>query len=113
MPPSVLICLADGCEETETVTTADLLVRAGVTVTLASANDDGSCLITGSRGIRIMADVPLVRVADTPFDAIVLPGGLKGAENLRDSPLVIEKSAVCIVTGTLLPLSAQRRLSFW
>ena len=38
---------------------ADLLVRAGVTVTLASANDDGSCLVTGSRGIRIMADVPL------------------------------------------------------
>lgn len=92
MPPSVLICLADGCEEIETVTTADLLVRAGIQVTLASANNDGGCLITGSRGIRLQADLPLVRVADEPFDAIVLPGGLKGAENLRDSPLVIEKT---------------------
>lgn len=91
MNTSVLICLAEGSEEIEVVTTADLLVRAGINVTLASAQSNGSLLITCSRGLKIQADIALVRVADEPFDAIVLPGGLQGAEGLRDSPLVIEK----------------------
>ncbi|MEQ4625609.1 protein deglycase YajL [Providencia manganoxydans] len=91
MTASVLICIANGSEEIETVTTADLLVRAGVTVTLASVTDDGSVTITASRGIKLIADTPLIKVADDPFDAIVLPGGMGGAETFRDSPLVVEK----------------------
>ncbi len=91
MTASVLICIANGSEEIETVTTADLLVRAGIQVTLASVNEDGSLQITASRGIKIIADTPLIKVADEPFDAIVLPGGIEGAETFRDSPLVVEK----------------------
>lgn len=91
MTASVLICIANGSEEIETVTTADLLVRAGVAVTLASVTDDGSVAITASRGIKLIADTPLIKVADEPFDAIVLPGGMGGAETFRDSPLVVEK----------------------
>ncbi|MDV5227624.1 protein deglycase YajL [Providencia rettgeri] len=91
MTASVLICIANGSEEIETVTTADLLVRAGVAVTLASVTDDGSVTITASRGIKLIADTPLIKVADDPFDAIVLPGGMGGAETFRDSPLVVEK----------------------
>lgn len=30
-------------------------------------------------------------VDDNPFDGIVLPGGIKGAEYFRDSPLLVEK----------------------
>lgn len=89
MTISALICLANGSEETEVVTTADLLVRAGIKVILASAEDDvDDLVITCSRGIKLIADVPLVRVVDHP---IILPGGLIGAETLRDSPLVVEK----------------------
>lgn len=91
MTASVLICIANGSEEIETVTTADLLVRAGIAVTLASVTDDGSVAITASRGIKLIADTPLIKVADDPFDAIVLPGGMGGAETFRDSPLVVEK----------------------
>ncbi|HEF8774192.1 protein deglycase YajL [Providencia manganoxydans] len=91
MTASVLICIANGSEEIETVTTADLLVRAGIAVTLASVTDDGSVAITASRGIKLIADTPLIKVADEPFDAIVLPGGMGGAETFRDSPLVVEK----------------------
>lgn len=91
MTASVLICIANGSEEIETVTTADLLVRAGITVTLASVTDDGSLAIIASRGIKLVADTPLIKVADEPFDAIVLPGGIGGAETFRDSPLVVEK----------------------
>lgn len=91
MMASVLICIANGSEEIETVTTADLLVRAGISVTLASVTEDGSVEITASRGLKMIADTPLIKVADEPFDAIVLPGGLGGAETFRDSPLVVEK----------------------
>lgn len=91
MTTSVLICIAHGSEEIETVTTADLLVRAGIQVTLASVTEDSSLQITASRGMKLIADTPLIKVADEPFDAIVLPGGIKGAETFRDSPLVVEK----------------------
>lgn len=91
MTTSVLICITHGSEEIETVTTADLLVRAGIQVTIASANEDGSLQITASRGMKLIADTPLIKVADEPFDAIVLPGGIQGAETFRDSPLVVEK----------------------
>ncbi|OAT25729.1 protein deglycase YajL [Proteus myxofaciens] len=92
MTISALICLANGSEEIEVVTTADLLVRAGINVIFASAEDDVDDLtITCSRGIKLIANAPLVRVVDHHYDVIILPGGLQGAETLRNSPLVVEK----------------------
>ncbi len=110
---SVLVCLAPGSEETEAVTTIDLLVRGGLNVTTASVTDDGSTEIRCSRGVRLLADAPLVEVADNEFAAIVLPGGLKGAEAFRDSPLLVETvrqfhlsgrivAAICAAAGTVL-----------
>lgn len=110
---SVLVCLAPGSEETEAVTTIDLLVRGGLNVTTASVTDDGSREILCSRGVRLLADAPLVEVADNEFAAIVLPGGLKGAEAFRDSPLLVETvrqfhlsgrivAAICAAAGTVL-----------
>lgn len=43
-----------------------------------------------SRGVKLLADVPLVGVADGDLNIIVLSGGIKSAECLRDSPLLIE-----------------------
>ena len=40
--PSVLVCLAPGSEETEAVSTIDLLVRAGLKEVTASVADDGN-----------------------------------------------------------------------
>jgi 4-methyl-5(b-hydroxyethyl)-thiazole monophosphate biosynthesis len=40
--------------------------------------------------VKLLADAPLVEVADGDFDIIVLPGGIKGAECFRDSPLLVE-----------------------
>jgi len=113
MSASVLVCLAAGSEETEAVTTIDLLVRAGISVTTASVADDGGREIVCSRGVRLLADAALVEVADNDFDAIVLPGGLKGAEVFRDSPLLVETvrqfhqsgrivAAICAAAGTVL-----------
>jgi len=110
---SVLVCLAHGSEETEAVTTIDLLVRAGLNVVTASVESDGSREIVCSRGVHLLADVTLVEVADNDFAAIVLPGGLKGAETFRDSPLLVETvrqfhlsekivAAICAAAGTVL-----------
>lgn len=89
MSVSALVCLAPGSEETEAVTTIDVLVRAGIKVTTASVASDGALEIVCSRGVRLLADTRLVDVADQKFDVVVLPGGIKGAECFRDSPLLV------------------------
>ncbi|MEG2829788.1 MAG: DJ-1/PfpI family protein, partial [Edwardsiella sp. (in: enterobacteria)] len=49
-----------------------------------------------------LADTTLVQVADEPFDALILPGGVAGAECLRDSDLVIEKIRQMHLEGRLI-----------
>ena len=102
MSASVLVCLAPGSEEIEAVTTIDLLVRAGINVTTASVAGDGNLEIRCSRGVRILADVALVDVADDDFDAIVLPGGLGGATCFSESPLLVEKVRQMHISGNIV-----------
>lgn len=102
MSASALICLADGSEETEAVTTIDLLVRGGIQVTIASVQDKGDLTITCSRGLRLLADAPLVTLADGDYDALVLPGGLAGAEYFASSPLLVECIHQFQVSGRLV-----------
>lgn len=101
-PKSVLVCLAHGSEETEAVTVIDLLVRAGIQVTTASVESDGETLMICSRGVRLQCDTTLVSVADQPFDALVLPGGDRGAETFSDSLLLIETVRQFHVTGRIV-----------
>ncbi|CUX96430.1 protein deglycase YajL [Candidatus Doolittlea endobia] len=90
MNKSILICLADGSEETEVVTTFDLLVRAENQVRMAKVNSDNGLTVISSRGVRLLADAPLSTLSEQPFDAIVLPGGMQGAECFQHSPLLLE-----------------------
>ncbi len=80
--PTVLIPLAEGCEELEAVTLIDLLRRAEITVITASLTD--ITLITASRGVRLMADTTLENVIYDDFDMIILPGGMPGTTNLDE-----------------------------
>ena len=79
----VLVPLAQGCEELEAITITDLLVRAGITVTTCGLDETP---VTASRGTTIIPDTSIDKVLEQDFDLIVLPGGLPGAEHLRDSP---------------------------
>lgn len=81
----VLVPLAPGAEELEAVTVIDLLRRAGFTVVVAGL-DDGP--VQCSRGVVILPDQPLAQVMNEDFDLIVLPGGLPGADHLRDDARV-------------------------
>ncbi|CAF0934723.1 unnamed protein product [Brachionus calyciflorus] len=88
MSKRALVFLAEGAEEMETVITVDTLRRANIDVTLAGLADDEQVLC--SRNVKIVPDVPLETVKSENFDAVIVPGGLKGAEACATSSLVGE-----------------------
>jgi protein deglycase len=82
---SVLIPLAPGFEDLEAVTLVDLLRRAGIEVVTAGLH---AGLIEGSRGVRVQPDATLDAVMARDFDMIALPGGMPGAEHLKNDARV-------------------------
>ena len=84
---SVLVPLAQGCEELEAVTVVDLLRRGGIEVITAGLDAQP---VRASRGMLLVADTTLDTALQQEFDMVVLPGGLPGADHLRDDPRVIE-----------------------
>lgn len=82
---SVLVPLAQGCEEIEAVTIVDLLRRAGIEVTTASLDGE---TVQASRGVRLIPDTSLELALKNEFDMVVLPGGLRGADNLNKDPRI-------------------------
>lgn len=87
MTKQVLIPLAPGFEEIETMTVVDILRRAGARVTLGGTQTGP---IEGSRGVQVLADEVLENLSADEFDLIVLPGGQPGTTNLQNSPKVLD-----------------------
>ena len=87
---SVLVLVAPGSEEIETVAIVDTLVRGGIDVVLASCCPTGARQILASRGVQLVADCHLDELTTRDFDAMVVPGGLPGSEVIRDTPLAID-----------------------
>jgi 4-methyl-5(b-hydroxyethyl)-thiazole monophosphate biosynthesis len=87
MSKKVLVAIADGTEELEAVTIIDVLRRAEADVTVASV---GNKQITASRGVKLVADTVISDCVDSVYDLIILPGGMPGAEHLRDSKELTE-----------------------
>ncbi|MBF0111004.1 MAG: DJ-1/PfpI family protein [Magnetococcales bacterium] len=81
----VLVPLAEGFEELEAVTIIDILRRADIDVVIAGLREGP---VRGSRRTVIVPDVVLDLVVDDGFDAIVLPGGMPGSQNLNDDPRI-------------------------
>ena len=90
------IFLADGFEEVEALTTADLLIRAGVETKLVKVPEGstGGCkAVRGSHNIKVKPDLTLgedIAAKDLlDGDCVVRPGGMPGTKNLAASADVI------------------------
>jgi len=110
MSKRVLCVLAEGFEEVEAVTPVDMLRRAGMEVVVAGLSGID---IVGSHGITLLADCEFGEVTGEDFDAVFLPGGKGGAENLAADKEVIDYinemyekgglvSAICASPGVVL-----------
>lgn len=74
--------LAEGLEEVECLAAVDVLVRAGVVVTLVSIGEKKE--VTGSHGFTILADQRLSEISMEAADVLFLPGGMPGTKKLGD-----------------------------
>lgn len=96
----VYLFLANGFEEIEALLPLDILRRGGVDVTTVAVG--GADAVVGSHGIRVGADIPDTMFRDSRPEAVILPGGMPGAENLAASRTVETALRVCATTGGLL-----------
>ena len=91
MTKIVLLPLAEGFEETELISVADVVKRASdfydIKVILASLNDE--LLVSGAHGIKIQADCSLKEVDIDSLSAIALAGGMQGMNNLKNDERII------------------------
>jgi len=90
MGKTALLLLTEGAEEMEAVITIDVLRRAGVEVTVAGVHGAGA--VKCSRGVVMTPDLSLEEAAKSSYDAVIMPGGLGGAQDL----------AKCAAVGAVL-----------
>ena len=84
---NILVPLAPGFEEIETITAVDILRRAGAKVFIAGTVDGA---IEGSRGVWILPDGTLESFSSKEWDMVILPGGQPGTDNLKKDSRVID-----------------------
>ena len=80
------IILAEGFEEIEAFTVVDVLRRLNILCDVCSLND---IEVTGSHGIKVVADKIFDEMNFDEYDVIILPGGMPGAKNLKLDKRVI------------------------
>ena len=83
----VLVPLAEGVEEMEAVIVVDMLRRAQWHVLTVGLKPGA---ITASRCIRIVPDEVWDKIDPVNFDILVIPGGARGVEMLRQDRRVVE-----------------------
>ena len=77
----VAVFIADGSEEVEALTPVDLLRRAKVDVDIVSIMP--TLEISASRDVKITADKLIDDIDFDEYDLLVLPGGVRGTNNLN------------------------------
>lgn len=84
-----LIVFADGFEDVEAVSIVDVLRRGGVDAVTASLNPEPFAL--SAHGIKMHTDAVLLNVIKDEYDAIILPGGGVGTQNLKSCAPLLER----------------------
>ena len=84
-----LVPLAAGFEDIEAVSIIDVLRRGGVEVVTASLDED--LAVRSAHGIVMQAETRLADVLENEYDAIILPGGGEGTQNLLACGPLLER----------------------
>lgn len=84
----VAVLLADGFEEAEAVVFIDIMRRLDIKVDVLSCMD--TTVLNSYFGTRITADDTLQNCYDKTYDAVMMPGGPQGTDNLSANQMVIE-----------------------
>ena len=82
------ILFAEGYEEVEALTVVDLLRRAKIGCDIVAVKEADE--VTGSHGISVRADKILSQLEVEQYDGLILPGGLRGVNNLAADERVID-----------------------
>lgn len=82
----VYLLLADGFEEIETIGTIDILRRCGLQVQTLSVTEKR--VVNGAHGLIVKADSLFRKNHIVHCDALVLPGGSKGAETMYKNSIL-------------------------
>lgn len=83
----VYMFLADGFEEVEALAPLDILRRAGVSISTVGVTGE---YVKGAHDIIVKADILLSDMDKEKIDALILPGGLGGTNNMDASKEVKE-----------------------
>jgi len=83
---NILFLMMDGFEEIEAVVPIDILRRLEFNLVISGIKDK----VSGAHGLELGIDVLLNLIDFNEFDAVILPGGMPGSTNLRDSGVVVD-----------------------
>ena len=78
----VYLFLADGFEEIEALTSVDVLRRASIDVKTVGVTGK---TVTGAHNISVLSDISIDDVDEALIEAVILPGGLLGTQNLGEN----------------------------
>lgn len=85
MYKKILVFIAEGFEEVEALTPVDLLRRVGIEALMVSCGEKRVAM--GAHGVKIVCDMLLDDLDDEDVEdafGVILPGGMPGAENLKN-----------------------------
>ncbi len=90
-----VVFVAEGFEEIEALTPVDYLRRSGINVTMIKVSGKNTDLmVKSSHGVSICVDTILenyiAKTKDNLPDAVILPGGMPGSENLGSNKDLID-----------------------
>lgn len=95
----VYIFLAEGFEESEAVLPRDILKRGGVNVKTVGVT---GAAVQSAYGLKLRADILASEADFKDLEAIILPGGMPGTENLAGSEAVSGFIDYCFEKGVLI-----------
>lgn len=95
----VYLFLADGFEDMEAIVPYDMLKRAGIDVLTVGV---GSKTVKSTHGLIVTADISEEETDEAAADAVILPGGMPGASNLRASKAVASAVSSALKNGKMI-----------